>query len=412
MLSFFIFISPQTWAGISCSSILRSVTLDSVELQPFKIKLNSTSINNKRPYSHVFNQHQRIFLEKLGASFEGDFIYFPSKAHAANTYNQMVDQLVQDHVIKQDEAVYWGEVLIQNQEMTVIKYGEQRPPNTVPFIADNFYLHEGKYLTDSEVNELVNSGHTASVRDFEKATYFFDGESFNIYVAQGVFPVAQSITETFEANSPYSNAVHDSAFLHDMGHLGGFIDSPAMMKFVRSWSSGDRQISLITEDLLLTNELSEGIAEDFLIPAGLHSRSESQPIRDYVDNLSHEDLDVLSLKIVETYASFRLPLGGVARTGMFSLMMSASRATDFEYQYIVQKRRILYQPSSPRFSGLKSLGRFIRGRGVNEQNQKEQNSFEIRSLRNHVRSFLLAYDQIAGLSFEEYLDRMQYTSAN
>ena len=274
------------------------------------------------PYILPINLSQGAFLKSLGADLLEERVLIKNVESMARKYNEIMDGLILSQQVQKEDAVFWSQVFVgQDGKLIFARLETSAPLNALPFEPKKFRIsgldNHGRsiyVLATDENKNLTVAGGILSETD-----YFFA-------VANGYFPGTFS-EERIGINSRHG-VVGEPAYLHEFGHLGGFVDIPEGMKAFRQTLRNlrsklgnfshalSRRIFYVNETLLILKPNAKSSLRKFMAEFNINplSFSESDILRS-LEKLTSEELYRLYPAVSAWHYKNRLPFGGALRSG-------------------------------------------------------------------------------------------------
>jgi hypothetical protein len=271
------------------------------------------------PYRQGFARSQAAFIKTVGGDIRKDEIVFRNEELTAKRYNENVDALVAKTIVDPNFAIYWSlpYVSLNDGRLVYARLGEPAPDGTTLFRPERFRI---KYV-GSDGRTVYAMNDEQNIKTLKPASGILSDADFLWAIADGHFP------GTFAHERLGFNRAHGSigepAFMHELGHLGGFIEVPEGMVLFRKLAKEactagrlsekrDRRIFFANEMLLLMKPTARAELAKFLRGFGITEINEEKIIA-RLSELNDAQLMRFKKALTAWHVRERLPFGGSIR---------------------------------------------------------------------------------------------------
>ncbi|MEO0334820.1 MAG: hypothetical protein AAF202_00385 [Pseudomonadota bacterium] len=298
----------------------------------------------QNPYLHPINRHQRAYLEALGARFTKRAVQLPARVEMAVHHNQMVKDLIDKGDLLPEDALYWSEVFVLNNELLFLALGIDEIPEAAQlFEVRRYWIYRGRYYTKREVEQLTSGVGGVDRNMIQPAKAFFEDGVYGDSMADNRIPILLDPKATFHSNFNGNKGYsYFATVLHDLAHPGGAVDEPALMALYvrvakynrkRNGPNQIRNFATVNEDAYIFDQervqtIVKALRNAVSNEASMFETRSHNETRQKFSGLDEETTLKLVDQFLEEYPLARKALGGLARTGEAALTRSNQRPLD------------------------------------------------------------------------------------
>lgn len=359
------------------------------------------------PYNHPINSAQKKFLERVGVKVEARAVSAVKPREVAFKVNELLKDAIQRGDIRQDEVLLWSEAYVgKDGRLVFVTLGEAPPPGALSLEGNHFKyksidergrrIYEHASTADPDLLDAAEDG-LLSTPDYYEA------------IAGGHFPGTFSPQAVgYQGYDLLNSPIREPAFLHDLAHIGGFVENPkgmaAFRKVMRSISKEGEKLDRDRDrKIFFVNELLPG----FSVGTAERLQAFRAAGTDF-EKLKPSELIESVNKLLRIHREGRAPFGGALRSGgsavttvrpRIELLMEAMRRHGTEYFEGMKRRELVSIQHDLRTGAEKeSYGNHLRSLDGQLQEKRKQ-------VEAAMRNYADAATHLADTSAEGWFQR-------